>query len=476
MKKYILMFMMLLLPLNIYAATGSASVSASSSNVTLNNTVTVTVKISTSGKLGSWKFGVSYDKAKLSLISGEPYVADVYRGGGTYSSKTYTYKFKAIATGKATISLNDVEIVEWDSETMIKPSSSSTSINIKEPVIINYSSDNNLKSLGVEGFEISPAFDKKTLEYTSLVTATTTKIKINGEVNDKTAKVSGLGEVDVKEGLNEFNIVVTAENGTTKTYVLKVTVPEKDPIMYKFKNGEFNILRKLPEALPTNFVSSTIKFNEEDVTCLKNETLDLTLLYLRDGNNKDGFYIYDEVNNEVTYYNELGSNDFKIYLTNKEIVIKNLEKKEITINDVKVIGYRLTKDSNNYVISGRNISTGKDGIYLYDSVNKTISLFNQSDYDNLINTNKLYIYVSIGLGVCVLVLLLALILVNNSKNKLSKVFIAKQEEMVNQINKDRENKVNNKKKNKKFKEKDETLDNEQNDSKDNDEKEDNILE
>ena len=294
--------------------------------------------------------------------------------------------------------------------------------------------------------------------------------KINGEVNDKTAKVSGLGEVDVKEGLNEFNIVVTAENGTTKTYVLKVTVPEKDPIMYKFKNGEFNILRKLPEALPTNFVSSTIKFNEEDVTCLKNETLDLTLLYLRDGNNKDGFYIYDEVNNEVTYYNELGSNDFKIYLTNKEIVIKNLEKKEITINDVKVIGYRLTKDSNNYVISGRNISTGKDGIYLYDSVNKTISLFNQSDYDNLINTNKLYIYVSIGLGVCVLVLLLALILVNNSKNKLSKVFIAKQEEMVNQINKDRENKVNNKKKNKKFKEKDETLDNEQNDSKDNDEK------
>ena len=474
MKKYILLLMMLLLPLNIYAATGSIKGSSNSSNVTLNNTFTVTVKVSSSGKLGSWQFGVSYDKSKLSLISGEPSV--VQYGDGTSSSKTYTYKFKAIAVGTATINVENTKLVDWDSESVIPTSSSTIKVNIKEPVIINYSSDNNLKSLGVEGFEISPAFDKKTLEYTSLVTATTTKIKINGEVNDKTAKVSGLGDADVKEGLNEFNIVVTAENGTTKTYVLKVTVPEKDPIMYKFKNGEFNILRKLPEALPTNFVSSIIKFNEEDVTCLKNETLDLTLLYLRDGNNKDGFYIYDEVNNEVTYYNELGSNDFKIYLTNKEIVIKNLEKKEITINDVKVIGYRLTKDSNNYVISGRNISTGKDGIYLYDSVNTTISLFNQSDYDNLINTNKLYIYVSIGLGVCVLVLLLALILVNNSKNKLSKVFIAKQEEMVNQINKDRENKVNNKKKNKKFKEKDEILDNEQNDSKDNDEKEDNILE
>ena len=474
MKKYILMFMMLLLPLNIYAASGSIKISSNSSNVTLNNTFKVTVKVSTSGKLGSWKFGVSYDKSKLSLIDGKPMDGD--SGDGNISSYTYTYKFKAIAVGTATINLESTSLYDWD-ENYIPTSSSTIKVNIKEPVIVNYSSDNNLKSLGVEGFEISPAFDKKTLEYTSLVTATTTKIKINGEVNDKTAKVSGLGEFEVKEGLNEFNIVVTAENGTTKTYVLKVTVPEKDPIMYKFKNGEFNILRKLPEALPTNFVSSTIKFNEEDVTCLKNETLDLTLLYLRDGNNKDGFYIYDEVNNEVTYYNELGSNDFKIYLTNKEIVIKNLEKKEITINDVKVTGYRLTKDSNNYVISGRNISTGKDGIYLYDSVNKTISLFNQSDYDNLINTNKLYIYVSIGLGVCVLILLLALILVNNSKNKLSKVFIAKQEEMVNQINKDRENKGNNKKKNKNKKSKeDEALDNEQNDSEDNEEKEENILE
>ena len=37
MKKYIIMFIMLLLPLNIYAATGSIKASSSSSNVTINN-------------------------------------------------------------------------------------------------------------------------------------------------------------------------------------------------------------------------------------------------------------------------------------------------------------------------------------------------------------------------------------------------------------------------------------------------------
>ena len=46
MKKYIIMFIMLLLPLNIYAATGSIKASSSSSNVTINNTFTVTVKVS----------------------------------------------------------------------------------------------------------------------------------------------------------------------------------------------------------------------------------------------------------------------------------------------------------------------------------------------------------------------------------------------------------------------------------------------
>ncbi len=448
MKKYIIMFVMLLLPLNIYAATGSIKASSSSSNVTINNTFTVTVKVSSSGKLGSWQFGVSYDKSKLSLISGEPSV--VQYGDGAISSKSYTYKFKAIAVGTATFNVENTKLVDWDSESVIPTSGSTIKINIKEPVIINYSSDNNLKSLGVEGFEISPVFDKKTLEYTSLVTPNTTKIKINGEVNDKKAKVSGLGEFDVKEGLNEFNVVVTAENGTSKTYIVKVTVPEKDPIVNKFKNGEFNILRKLPDALPTNFVASTIKFNEEEVACLKNDTLNLTLLYLRDSKNKEGFYIYDEVNNDVSYYNELGSNDFKIYLTNKEIIIKDLVKEEITINDEKVIGYRLTKDSNNYVISGTNISTGKDDLYLYDNVNKVISLFSQKDYETLKDSNKLYMYVSIGLGICVVILLFVLILINNSKNKLTKVFMQKQEEMVNQIKLNNEKKKNNK--NKKFKE------------------------
>ena len=133
MKKYIIMFIMLLLPLNIYAATGSIKASSSSSNVTINNTFTVTVKVSSSGKLGSWQFGVSYDKSKLSLISGEPSV--VQYGDGVISSKTYTYKFKAIAVGTATFNVENTKLVDWDSESVVATSGSTIKINKCIPII-----------------------------------------------------------------------------------------------------------------------------------------------------------------------------------------------------------------------------------------------------------------------------------------------------------------------------------------------------
>ena len=71
MKRLLYLLIILLAPFNVFAATGTVKASASSTNVTLNNTVTVTVKVSSTGKLGSWQYGLSYDKSKLSLISGD---------------------------------------------------------------------------------------------------------------------------------------------------------------------------------------------------------------------------------------------------------------------------------------------------------------------------------------------------------------------------------------------------------------------
>ena len=435
MRKKLWLLVLFLLPLNVFAASGSIKASASSSKVTLNNSVTVTVKVSSSDTLGSWQFNISYDKKRLSLVSGDTSI--VGYGDGTYKSKSYTYKFKAISTGSATISVDNAKIVDWDSEQAISTSAGDLTLTIKEPVVINYSSDNNLKSLSVEGFTISPEFNKSTLEYSATLDANTTKVKINATVNDSKAKLSGTGEKEVKEGNNPFEIVVTAENGSSKTYKLNLVVPEKDPIKYSFGDKEYFVLRKLPEEIPVNFNHSTIKFNEEDVACLQNEHLNLTLIYLRDSNNHENFYIYDLTNKTVRLYNEIKSNDISVFISEPTKELKDLEKTTIEINEHEVSAYQIRKGSNHYIIYGKDVSTGEGNYYIYDKTLKTLGLYSPEDVEYLMNSNSIYKILTYALGGLVIVLLLIVILNASTKKKMNI--------MINKLTEEREELISKKK-------------------------------
>ncbi len=435
MRKKLWLLVLFLLPLNVFAASGSIKASASSSKVTLNNNVTVTVKVSSSDTLGSWQFNISYDKKRLSLVSGDTSI--VGYGDGTYKSKSYTYKFKAISTGSATISVDNAKIVDWDSEQAISTSAGDLTLTIKEPVVINYSSDNNLKSLSVEGFTISPEFNKSTLEYSATLDANTTKVKINATVNDSKAKLSGTGEKEVKEGNNPFEIVVTAENGSSKTYKLNLVVPEKDPIKYSFGDKEYFVLRKLPEEIPVNFNHSIIKFNEEDVACLQNEHLNLTLIYLRDGNNHENFYIYDLTNKTVRLYNEIKSNDISVFISEPTKELKDLEKTTIEINEHEVSAYQIRKGSNHYIIYGKDVSTGEGNYYIYDKTLKTLGLYSPEDVEYLMNSNSIYKILTYALGGLVIVLLLIVILNASTKKKMNI--------MINKLTEEREELISKKK-------------------------------
>lgn len=428
-KKILLLLVILLIPLNVKAATGSIKVSASNSKVTLNNNFTVTVTVSSSDTLGSWQFNLNYDKKKLSIQSGQNdlSVADVSKDG-SYKTTKYTYKFKAIALGDANISIENAKIGDWTTDSYISTSTNNINVTIKEPVVINYSSDNNLKNLSVEGFSLSPEFNKSTLEYTSTVTANTTKINLQAMPNDSKAKISGTGEKDVVEGNNSFQIIVKAENGSSKTYTVNVIVPEKDPIKYDFNNKTYSILRKLPENTPKDFSHNTIKINAEEVPCLQNETLNLTLLYLKDQNEKDSFYIYDSVKNTITLYNELYSYNFGIYLTNPDHDL-NLFKTTIKINDQEIKAYQIKEGSKNYIIYGRELKTGKGHYYIYDKEIETLSFFNEEDLESLKNDNNIYKIISYSAGVLIILLLIIIILQASSKKKMNLLINKMNEEL-----------------------------------------------
>ncbi len=85
------------------------------------------------------------------------------------------------------------------------------------------STDNNLSSLSVEGYTLSPTFSANTTIYSVTVPNEITKVNVNATLADSNATMTTTGATSLNVGSNAITIRVTAENGTTKTYTINVT-------------------------------------------------------------------------------------------------------------------------------------------------------------------------------------------------------------------------------------------------------------
>lgn len=84
------------------------------------------------------------------------------------------------------------------------------------------SPNNVLSSLTVAGQSLTPTFSKFTTEYSLVVEHDVTSINVSATAIASTAKVTGTGAHNLKEGSNIIPIVVTAQNGATRTYNIEI--------------------------------------------------------------------------------------------------------------------------------------------------------------------------------------------------------------------------------------------------------------
>lgn len=95
--------------------------------------------------------------------------------------------------------------------------------NITADSLVGKSSDNYLKSLSVEGYELSPEFNRQQDTYTIYVKDDSINtFNVLAEPDNETAKIEGIGNVTVSADQRIINIKVTAENGDLKVYTIKV--------------------------------------------------------------------------------------------------------------------------------------------------------------------------------------------------------------------------------------------------------------
>ena len=401
-KFFMAMLIGLLFPCIVNAASGSINI-ASSSTVVVGNKVTVTVTISSGTKMGSWQMSLNYDKSYLQLTN------STARDGGTFMidyaedpgvlKKTYTFTFKTLKSGTTKLSVDGYRAYVSSDLSALSLSANTKQIRIitQAELEASYSKNNNLSALEVEGFTLTPEFKTDILEYSVVVPENTKEVNIKANVQDKRASVNGIGTQAVNPGANKFSVVVRAQSGAEKTYVINVEVKDENPINVTVNGKNYTVV-KIKENLPAAslYTETTININGFEIPAYKNDNTNLVLVGLKDEEGNISLYIYNKDKNEYQEYNEIGVNKITIYPLTSNEEIKGYKKDTITINGVKVDGYYYTKDSDYVIIYGINVETGDKGFYMYDKkmqslikyndeyiidLNKKIGLYHRLDYN-----------------------------------------------------------------------------------------------
>lgn len=440
------LFCLLVLPETVFAASGKINVSGTST-VVVGNNVTVTVTLSSSTLIGSWEMSLNYDKNYLQLRSATSESNGIRMAASTATgvkSKSYTFTFKTLKKGSTSVSVGGYLAYAYADLSEISLSSNSKKINIitQAELEASYSKNNNLASLGVEGFTLTPEFNANTLEYSVIVPEDTKNVNITGTVQDKKASINGVGVQQVNQGNNKFLVTVKAENGSEKTYTINVDVKDENPIEVTMGDKKYTVV-KIKENLPiaSLYNEYSIKINEFDIPAYKNDYTGLVLVGLKDNEGNISLFIYDDENNSYKEYNELKSSQITIYPLKPEENIEGYKKGNVKIQDIDVEGFYLNEDSDFFVIYGVNVETGDKGFYMYDKKMQTLIKYNDELSSLLSEKIKLYTYIIIGfisLSVVMLIIIIVLVCKKGKKKKRGK---DKEKVVEEKINKEDKNEI-----------------------------------
>ena len=298
-----------------YVKAASYDVSVTSNTVTVGNSITLTIK----GNDLAGKFTLSSSNSGVASLSGSSLWIDNDSKSVTISTSN---------AGTAVITITPTDVTSYDGNTITgnktvtitvnsKPTSNPSNGGNKTGTTTTpkptkkKSSNNNLSSLTIEDYNLDKEFKKEVTEYSVVVENDVKKIKINAQLDDSSAKVEGTGEVEVKEGNNKIEIKVTAEDGSTKTYVINVTVKELNPVEVTIGKKKYTIVRKEDEniTIPSNYEKSTITIGKEEVLCYKNSKTKNILVLLKDEKGNTKLYSYNEKTKKYTLYNSLSVGD-----------------------------------------------------------------------------------------------------------------------------------------------------------------------
>ena len=244
----LILLVLILMPKNAFALT--FSISKSADNLKPNSEVTLTVSASdveVDAQLSAFNLALSFPST-LSYVSGNGSTDGVnitnisnnkleisYNGSprnGAFEIAKFTFRANEVSqTTNSNVTLSLTAPTPTKNERITTDMIHTNNVNITlEPL----SSDATLKSLKIPNATLVPEFSKNVTEYTTDI-KDLTGIDISAVAANPSARIQISDNYkNLQKGENLIKIVVTAENGNTKTYNIKVnldTTPTPEELM-----------------------------------------------------------------------------------------------------------------------------------------------------------------------------------------------------------------------------------------------------
>lgn len=137
--------------------------------------------------------------------------------------------------------------------------------------------DATLKNLIVEGYLLTPDFNKDIYEYTLNLDKDIDEIIINAEPTYPFAKVKGDGFKNLASGRNEYSVIVTSENGNEQEYKIIINKNNGNSKLKKLVIDGYNLDPKFNENtfIYNITVNNDIDKLEIDATSYDNEKIEI---------------------------------------------------------------------------------------------------------------------------------------------------------------------------------------------------------
>lgn len=291
----------------------AARIAFSDPSAEAGSEVTVNMKISAAGDetINSSNVMLSYDASALQFIEGTGATGDAgsirvagEAQGGNYSELAFTLKFKALKPGTTTISVSTQEVYDRNGQLVNVAQEGSSAVTITgEAAAANGAL---LSDLQISPGTLSPAFSPETENYTAIVGGDVDTLTVSAPAADASSSVSVSGNEGLQLGDNEVVCTVTAADGQTRTYRIKVTKVEGDPgdsvpladqVSLKTYERDITVISAQEGMeVPEGFVQCSITIDGQAVQGWiwgEDENPEFCIFYAINESGESGYYRYD---------------------------------------------------------------------------------------------------------------------------------------------------------------------------------------